>query len=217
MWDTYLTIAILAVNTLLYLVNYRILTPPLQILAINISITLAATLYAIYLWAILRGVNIHVYHILIIVQYALYGWLFVQANDQPLVKRVIKLSIGLFALISLAISFTIQPWNQYNSYAGTVFNLLIILLSGYYLWKTFVDGKVVALEREALFWVSIGLFFRSLGNFFADGLMNYLIRKSDSSDLAVYRIHEGMEFFLFSTFFYALIVYLRYLPSSPRR
>ncbi len=216
MWDTLLYVALMGVSTYLYTVNYRVLTPPLQLLAINITVTFIATLYAIYIVRVDRKDNIHIYHILSIIQYTLYGLLFSKSIEQRFIKRLIWLSIGLFGSISLILSLTIQSWSQYNSYEITIFNVLISCWSGYYLWRTFVDVKVLALEREALFWVATGLFFTSLGNFFVQGLMDYLITNSEPYALTVYWIHELMDFVLFGIFLLALYVYLRYSPNSHR-
>ena len=214
MWDTYLYIALMGVSTYLYTVNYRVLTPPLQTLTINITVTFAVTLYAIYLYKVERSNNIHIFHILPILQYILYGRLFSQLFDQVLVKRLIWLSVGLFTIIALLLSFTVQAWTAYNSYAATLFNLLIASWSAYYLWRTLIDTKVVALERDALFWIVVGLLITSLGNFFVQGLMNYLITNSDSYALTVYWIRELMSFVLFSSFLVALYIYLRHSPDK---
>jgi len=216
MWDTFLYIALMGVSTYLYTINYRVLTLPLQILTINITATFVLTVYAIYIWRVEEKNNLYIFHILPIVQYTLYGLLFSQLFDQRFVKILIWLSIVLFGGVTLILSLTIQSWEQYNSYASTLFNLLISFWSGYYLWRTFVDAKVAALEREALFWVSAGLFVTSLGNFFVQGLMNYLMKNSDSYALAVYWIHEVMEFLLFGVFLLALYIYLRYSLNNNR-
>ncbi|MVM31005.1 hypothetical protein GO755_13275 [Spirosoma sp. HMF4905] len=217
MWDTFLYITLMGVSTYLYSINYRVLTPSLRLLAINITVLLAGTLYAIYVWRIENKPNIYIYHILPIIQYTLYGLLFSQLIEQALIKRIIWLSIGLFGCISIILSSTVQPWHQYNSYGITLFNILIGLLAGYYLWRTFIDIKVVALEKEAMFWVATGLFFTSLGDFFVQGLMDYLITNERQHALTVYWIHELMQFLLLATFLLALYVYLRYSPISSRR
>jgi hypothetical protein len=199
----------MGVSTYWYTINYRILTPPLQTLTINITVTFAVTLYAIYVYKVERSNNIYIFHILPIIQYLLYGRLFTQLFGQIFVKRLVWLSVGLFTVVSLLLSFTIQPWDKYNSYAATLFNLLIVLWSGYYLWRTLIDTKVIALEKEALFWIIVGLLVTSLGNFFVQGLMNYLITNSDSYALAVYWIRELMSFVLFISFLVALFIYIR--------
>ena len=199
------------------MVNYRVLTPPLRLLAINITITFISTIYAIYIYRVTYANNMYIYINLMIVQYALYSLLFSQLFDRVFIKQLIWGSIGLFGSGALILSLTIQSWNQYNSYESTLFNLLLVCWSGYYLWRTFVDAKVVALEREALFWVATGLFFTSLGNFFVQGLMDYLLTNSEPYALTVYLIHEIMDFVLFSSFLLALYIYLRYLPNSHRQ
>ncbi|WP_381519785.1 hypothetical protein [Spirosoma soli] len=108
---------------------------------------------------------------------------------------------------------TVQPWSQYNSYALTLFNTLTGIWSGYYLWRIFIDVKITSLEKEATFWVCAGLFFTSLGNFFVQGLMQYMISVSNQYALTVYWIQELMGFVLFGVFLIALYIHLRSLPS----
>jgi hypothetical protein len=216
MWDALLYIAIMGVSTYLYTINYRVLTPPLKLISIAITVTFVATLCAIYVYRFKNEDNIYIYHILQIIQYIVYSLFFSQLVERVFVKRMIWLSIGLFTISALTLSSTVQPWDQYNSYETTLFNVLISLWSGYYLWRIFVDVKVEALEREASFWVVVGLLFTSLGNFFVQGLMAYLLANSESYALTVYWIHELMELVLFGIFLFALYIYLRYRPDSHR-
>ncbi|RAI77565.1 hypothetical protein HMF3257_31575 [Spirosoma telluris] len=147
----------------------------------------------------------------------LYGQFFSKLFDRFFIKRMIWLSTGLGVCITLLLVSTIKSWNQFNSYGSILFDMLISFWSGYYLWRIFIDAKVVALEREALFWVSTGLFFTCLGNFFVQGFMDYLLTNSAPYALTVYWIQELMGFVLFGTFLLALYVYLRYSPISSRR
>ncbi|GAB4056212.1 hypothetical protein GCM10028810_71590 [Spirosoma litoris] len=216
MWDTLLYVGLMGVSTYLYSINYRVLTPPLRLLTINITLTFATTLYAIYIIKATKDDNIYLYHILTIVQYSLYGLQFGQLDESSSRKRLIWLSIILFDIGALLLSLTIQPWTQYNSYAITIFNVLMALLSGHYLFRVFMDIKVLALERDAMFWIAAGLFFTSLGNFFVQGLMQHLISSSGPYALTVYWIHELMDCLLFAFFLRALYVYLRYSQNSNR-
>lgn len=213
MWDTILYVLLLGVSMCLYGINYRILTPPLRSLTAGIAATFVITVYGIYVWRVEHRDNLYVFHILPIVQYAAYGMMFSRLVQQRRIRPFVWLTVVLFASISLTLSLTIQPWTQYNSYALTLFNVLIVFWSGYYLWRTFIDIKIVALEREAQFWVCAGLFFTSLGNFFVQGLMDYLIQISEQQALAVYWIQELMGFILFGIFLLALRIHLKFAPK----
>lgn len=216
MLDTILYIVLMGVSTYVYTLNYRVLTPPLRALAINITLTFLIMLCAIYILKIEKKPNIYLFHILPIIQYGLYGYMFGQFFEQKLAKRLVWASVVLFTVVSLTLSFRVQFWSQYNSYAMSLYNVLLSIWSIYYLWRVFVDVKLMALEREASFWISTGLLFTSLGSFFVQGLMDYLLKSSLEYALAVYWIYELMNFVLFGIFLLALYVYLRYLPHTHR-
>ncbi|RIV27109.1 hypothetical protein DYU11_01980 [Fibrisoma montanum] len=209
MWDTLLYLTMLGVCTVLYVLNYRILTPPLQALTLAITATFVITGYGVYVWRVENRDNLYVFHFLPVAQYVAYGLMFRGMLAQTVIQRLISVTIVLFSVVSFGISLTIQPWNQYNSYALTLFNTLIAYWAGHYLWRIFIDSKISSLEKEPLFWISAGLFFTSLGNFFVQGLMNYMISVSNQYALLVYWIQELMNFIVISIFLLALRVYLK--------
>ncbi len=142
--------------------------------------------------------NLFIYHFALILMYAAYATAFYYAINNTRVKRLILVSIGLFTLAAIGFMATIQPLKDYNSYALTLTNLLLPAWSLTYLYRLFSEVKIVSLEKDAFFWVSIGLLFTTLANFFGSGLMSYLIRESRVYAAKVYMLEEGMTFLLFA-------------------
>ncbi|HEX9959233.1 MAG TPA: hypothetical protein VGA96_18325, partial [Fibrella sp.] len=122
--------------------------------------------------------NLFIFHFALILIYAAYATAFYYAIDARRIQRLILVSIGLFGTAALGFMATIQPLKEYNSYALTLANLLLLGWALTYLYTSFSEVKFVSLEKDPFFWVSIGLLFTSLGNFFVSGLMSYLIRES---------------------------------------
>jgi hypothetical protein len=102
-------------------------------------------------------------------------------------------------------AFTIQPLNAYNSYAVIIKNSLLSIWILCYYRELFVLLHINRIEQEPLFWISTGVLFYSLGDFFVEGLMNYLI--SHSMDLAqkLYYIYYLLNILLYLTFIMAFL------------
>ncbi len=149
--------------------------------------------------------NLFIFHFSLLFVYASYAVAFYFALSQVTTKRLILLSIGFFVLTSLGLTYTIQPINEYNSYAVILAYLLLVVWSLTYLYTLFSEVKIAGLEQDPMFWVSIGLLFTSLGGFFANGLMSYLIRESRQVAYEIYLVEEVMSLLLVFTLIVAVL------------
>ena len=141
--------------------------------------------------------NLFIFHFALIFVYAAFANGFYFALKIREIRRLLMLSVGVFSVAAVGFMLTIQPLSQYNSYALTLANVLLISWSLVYLYAAYSEMKLVRLERDPFFWVSVGLLFTSLGNFFANGLMSYLIRESRPYAYKVYLLEEVMTMVLF--------------------
>jgi hypothetical protein len=204
MLDIYITLLIILGSIILFFIKYAHTTKELRLLGAFLLVTFVFELYANYLlYYSIR--NLYVYHILIPVQYALLAGIYVYAIENLVLKRVILFSIPLFIVISAVFAFTIQPLSEYNSYAVSIKNILLASWVLCYYRELFVLLHVSRIEQEPLFWISTGILFYSLGDFFVEGLMNYLI--SHSMDLAkkFYYIYYLFNILLYITFIMAFL------------
>lgn len=177
MLDVYLIISFEVVIICLFLLKIRQTTLEQKLVGALILVSFPFELYAGYIQSFKQN-NLFIYHILTPIQYTFYAFIYYFAVHAESVKKIILFSVPVVILAGLALGFTIQPVTSYNSYTIILSNLFTIVWIFTYYRETFVQLKIIRLEREPLFWISTGLLFYSLGGFFVEGLMNYLIEQS---------------------------------------
>jgi len=202
MWELYLHFGLLFLNVMLWGSRFTSLKPELKLLGVNLLLTLLLEGYAAYL--MLQSIrNLYLYHFLTPVQYCLYAFIFYLTAYSTKKKYLILSSIPIYIVSSALITVYIQDLTQFNSYALSLKNVLIVCWVLLYYHDVFTRLKVERLELEPLFWVCTGLLFYSLGSFFVYGLMNQLLRQSHELTLPLYYI----------TLFLGYLLYLMYLVA----
>jgi hypothetical protein len=204
MWMIYVNFGLLLLYIILWVIKYRYLRIQLKILGLALLITCLFEAYAAYL--MFQGTrNLYVFHILTPVQYILYTYIFYKTISDGILRKIILSSIPLYLFTILLITLYIQKTSEFNSYALLIKNVLIACWSILYYREAFTKPKVFKLEIEPLFWISTGLLFYSLGSFFVDGLMNYMINQSYGLANKVYYISLFLGYSLYVTFIIAVI------------
>jgi hypothetical protein len=74
-----------------------------------------------------------------------------------------------------------------------------------YYRELFVLLHVSRIEQEPLFWISTGLLFYSLGDFFVEGLMNYMISHSMELAQKFYYVYYLLNILLYLSFIMAFL------------
>jgi len=206
MWELYIHFGLLLANLLIWAIGFRHYSYALKLLGVTLLVTLLLEGYAAYL--MLEGIrNLYVYHLLTPLQYALYAFLFYLMAGSSIHKRLILFSIPLFALVSFLLSGYVQQTNEFNSYALSLKNILLVGWALLYYRDVFMRLRVNRLETEPFFWVSTGLLFYSLGCFFVYGFMNQLIKTSHQMTLTLYYITLFLGYLLYITFAVAFVLH----------
>ncbi|PSR56826.1 hypothetical protein AHMF7605_26675 [Adhaeribacter arboris] len=177
MIDVYLNISFLIIILGLFFVKARQLTREQKIIGFIVLVTLPFELYAGYLQSFTIN-NLFVYHLLIPIQYSFYAYIYYCYLESKIIKKLILVSIALVMVAAVALAFTIQPPDTYNSYVIILSNFFISIWVLIYYRQLFVQLKITDLKSEPLFWISNGLLFFSLGDFFVEGLMKALLDQS---------------------------------------
>lgn len=211
MWDVYLYFLLILVAVGLWAITYRQLTSGLKLLGFILLLTLLVEGYAAYL-LFQRTRNLHVYHVLIPVQYVLFSWLYYKELASRKAKKIVLVSVPLFLLAALISTLYLQTIREYNSYIRLLKNILLTCWPLLYYREVFIGLRVVRLTKEPMFWISTGLFFYSLGNFFVDGLMNYLLHLSQEWAQTLYWISTYLGLFLNGTFVVSFLLKLKRSP-----
>lgn len=170
----------------------------LRLLGYAILITFLFELYAVNLMFNMTR-NLYVFHLLTPIQYALYALVFFKTLQDRKLQRFILLSIPLFFLAALLITFYLQPPSEFNAYTSSMKNVLLACWVLLYYKEVFTGLRIIRLSREPMFWVSTGLLFYSLGSFFLYGLMNHLLVKSYEIAHMLYYFSEFLGYILYIT------------------
>lgn len=205
MWEIYIHFSLVLLPLALCLFKYRALGADLRILGITIAVTLLIEGYAAYLVFQLTR-NLYLYHLLIPIQYTLFSLVFYKALEGATSRKAILVSIPLYLLTVLLITLHLQTTSEFNSYARLIKNALLACWALLYYQEVFRDLRVARLDREPMFWISTGLFFYSLGSFFVDGFMNYLLALSYETAHTLYYISVFLGYMLYATFLIAFIL-----------
>ncbi|MDX5483203.1 MAG: hypothetical protein LPK07_16100 [Hymenobacteraceae bacterium] len=214
MWVIYIHFALVLLPLVLWSVKYKDLGMDLRILGFAMAITLLVEGYAAYLVFQLTR-NLYLYHLLIPIQYTLFSLVIYQALEGITARKTVLVSIPLYLLIVLLITLHLQTTTEFNSYARLMKNALLACWTLLYYREVFKGLRVIRLDREPMFWISTGLFFYSLGSFFVDGLMNYLLGLSYEIAHTLYYISVFLGYMLYITFLIAFVLCCKY-PNDAR-
>lgn len=115
---------------------------------------------------------IWIYHIYALVEYTLFGVYFMQVVS-PVVKKLIVISIPVFAIISLSIS---RWYYHFAAFPGANINIegvFICIICTYVLLNLNIH-QFKAIHRNPDFWICLGLLVFFAGTFFSNGLYAYM-------------------------------------------
>lgn len=177
MIDVYVNISLLGCLLCLFLLKRKVLTHEQKIIGCLVVVTMPFELYAGYLQSFNVN-NLFVYHVLIPVQYCFYAYLYYCYIEFTTIKKLILFSVGLVITAAVVLALTVQPLDNYNSYVIILSNFLLCIWVLSYYRQLFVHLRIVSLKQEPLFWISTGLLFFALGDFFVEGLMKALLEQS---------------------------------------
>lgn len=205
MWEAYIYFSLLLLNLVVWAARYNFLSTALRILGLALLITFFIEGYAAYL--MFHNIrNLYLYHILTPLQYSVLALVFYKALTGAEQRSAVLLSIPLYLLVSLLITLYLEGPSEYNSYALSIKNGLIICWTLLYYKDVFEGLKITRLNREPMFWISTGLFFYSLGSFFVDGLMNQVLDNSFEIAHALFYISIFLGYLLYITFLIAFLL-----------
>jgi len=210
MWQVYINFSLLFILNILFLLQIKNIQKPMLIIGVlGIAIT-AFHLWSAYHFVFTKKNNQHVFHFLTPVQYSLLAYFYWTILDKENIKKIISISIPVFWLVSFLISFYVQKFDSYNSYSLLLQNFLVTLWSLFYFGSLVRGDGVQQLEKNPVFYISAGIFFFSLSDFFIEGIMDYLIKVKNEDSLTLYYISEILSFILYAIFILAFLINKKY-------
>ncbi|MEM6321748.1 MAG: hypothetical protein AAF960_29075 [Bacteroidota bacterium] len=189
---------------------YRIkhLTELQRLIGLSVLLSLGGELIGIFLAK--AGINnLYVFHTFTVLQFALLT-LIMEKELVPFVsKRTLRgLMVG-FTILALFDAFWWNGIENFNNYARTISSILLISLVILFFYKTLQELRIKNLEREPLFWLSIGILIYHSGSSLIFLFSNY-VKTSELALLTLWGIHAIFNIFL--NISYAIALWIR--PAS---
>jgi len=193
------------------LVRFRHLQPPLRYL-------LSLVLFTAVIEVVSRirsnhyQSNLFLLPLDTLVEFGLLAGLYRQALSPSAVSRWLPAVAGLFALVSLFSYREQAAIEQFNTVQRFAESLLVLGLVLLYFYKVIRELAIIRLEREPMFWISVGLLVYFAGNLFVFVFSNYIIRQSSAVSTQLWGIHALLYTGLYALYAWALWI----KPSTPK-
>ena len=184
-------------------VRFKRLDPALRYLAILVFFEIFIEVLSRAVGA-RQGSNLFLLPVDTLVEFGLLAGTYRRALWPSAVSRGLPAVVAIFSLASL-LSYA-GPANllQFNSLQRLAESLLVLGLVLLYFYKVIRELVIVHLEREPMFWVSVGLLLYFAGNVFIFVSSNYVIRQSTALSMRLWNIHAVLYMVLYGLYAWAL-------------
>ncbi|MBL7700398.1 MAG: hypothetical protein JNK79_19690 [Chitinophagaceae bacterium] len=178
-------------------------------LCILFAITVSEEL--IVAWMVAKKLEfIWIYHIYALFEYTLLCLYFMQITP-PKIRKLVRYSIPLFAIISLSIS---QWLYHYAVFPGANINtegIFLCIICTYVLLNLDIH-EFSAIHKNPDFWISLGLLVFFAGTFFSNGLFTYILDLDQQRALQLFSIiNKPFNLILYACF---IIGFLCAIPRT---
>jgi hypothetical protein len=167
-------------------------------------VTIVIELFGVYLSLIGKN-NIWLYNFFSTAEFCFYGWLISYIIADTGKRKIIRVTMVLYALVAVANILFIQKINAFHSVTYTLGCLVIVACCIYYFFELFKYPKSVKLTRTPAFWICSGLLFYYCCSFSLFGLFNYWSGISKLLVKSFTQIVTILNVFLYSLFAIAFL------------
>jgi hypothetical protein len=208
-WYDFVEFGLILLCIIVIVFKYRLLPNEIRLFLIYFILTLLIEV-ASELFILKRKNNLFLYHFSAPCQYGILCLYFSTLFGQNKNKKILILA-AMSVLVILLISFYLNPLNQYYSFASIMKNIIISILVLLYFRKIFISNVNFENHVEENVWICTGLFIYSLGNFFIEGPMNYLMESDRNISIKLFYLHIALDF-LFYIIFICAVVFTKKRP-----
>ncbi|MDO7847983.1 hypothetical protein Q5H92_16580 [Hymenobacter sp. M29] len=156
--------------------------------------------------------NLFLFPLDTLVEFGLLAGLYRRALWPSAVSRGLPAVAAVFALVSLLSYLEPAALLRFNTGQRFAESLLVLGLALLYFYKVIRELVIVHLQREPLFWISVGLLLYFAGNVFIFISSNYVMQHSSALSLRLWDIHAWLYMVLYGLFAWALWI----SPSTKR-
>lgn len=142
-------------------------------------------------------------HFFTLLQFILLVMIFEKGVFPLLSKRITRGVLFVFLVFAIFDAFLWNGLDNFNSFSRPLASFLLLFFALTFLYKTLQELKIKYLEREPLFWISIGVLIYCSGSLFIFLFTNY-VKTSNESLLTIWGIHAIFNIILNLTYVVAL-------------
>ena len=189
--------------TLVGAVRFRHLKPALRVLACLIFFAFLMEIVSRTLAAHQKP-NLFLLPLDTLVEFGALAWMYRRVLWPSALSRWLPAVVAVFSLASLLSYANPASLYQFNTGQRFVESLLVLGLVLVYFYRVLRELVVVHLEREPIFWVSVGLLLYFAGNVFIFVSSNYVLQHSPALSSRLWYIHSMLYIMLFGLYTWAL-------------
>jgi hypothetical protein len=181
--------------SLLFFKNIR--STALQWLPLFLGFICCIEFAAKYMRSVLHKPNTMLFNISIPIEYLVYGLLLYAFMHSKLLERITIAAVVIVVSFALINILFIQPY--YYLLATNTLKLgsfVMIILSGLALVDVFMLELNIALERQPIFWLSIGLLFFNVGEFVYFSFLNTMLKNGWDNTASLFKTINGKLIFV---------------------
>ena len=153
--------------------------------------------------------NVWLYNFFTVFEFCFYLWVINLIINNRLLKKIIRISLLLYMVISVNNIIFIQKMKAFHTVTYALGCLLVVIFCVYYFFELFKLPKSVKLKNNPAFWICTGLLFFYCCGFPLYGLTNYLSGISRLIIKNFYSIIIILNIFLYSLFTIAFLCRLK--------
>lgn len=153
---------------------YRWLSKDMRILLRYFAIVLLVDVILYYTSFIIKINNLWLFHIFTLVEYSFLILVFSSWQKNALLKRNMRLSIPIFAMIWVMAKFFLEGFNEIDNFTSSVESVLLVVVSAYTLYDLNKEN-VVSIYKEPRFWVAGAVLIYFSGNLLCFAFSNVVL------------------------------------------
>ena len=202
---TYLIVLLISFDC--SLVSYRLqYSHNLKFFSIFLGITVITELIAsFFIYKFYPNSNYPAYNVFFLIQLFSMGYYFRLLIKSSLFRKAIIVVIPFYLAFWIYTTVIISTIDNWNSYAGMLGDLIIIILTSRYLFELFTSDELASLKKHSEFWIAIGILFFSCCELPITGILNFFVKDSTSLAGRLSGILQVLNILMYLIFIYAYL------------
>lgn len=188
------------------LIFYKKLNTNLKLLNIFLWFCLAIELGSHMLIAY-KTSNLFLSHIYVPVEFIFISWIYQRSLNHYFTVQWLRTICAAFVAFCIFNILFIQSIWELNNYPRALESLIMIIYSLFYFYKIFQEAKIKYLEKEYLFWLSVGVLVYFSGSLFIFIFSNFMIGEEKIYRYYIWEIHGALNILLHITFTIAIWIF----------